>query len=74
MTEIRYSDFSNQVPVLYAAEGLFFSGAPVFEVRIDFLVRGSRRRVRLRSVDEREHILLEHDAYINNSKREAIIF
>jgi len=30
--------------------------------------------VRLRSVDEREHILLEHDAYINNSKREAIIF
>jgi hypothetical protein len=39
-----------------------------------FSVRGSHRRVRLRSVDEREHILLEHYAYINNNERETAIF
>jgi hypothetical protein len=52
-----------------------FSEPPVF-LRSEqiFSVWGSHRRVRLRSVDEREHILLEHYSHINNSKRETIIF
>jgi hypothetical protein len=51
-----------------------FSGAAVFLWSEQFFsVRGSHRRVRLRSVDEREHILLEHYAYINNSERETAI-
>jgi hypothetical protein len=53
-----------------------FSVEPLYFLRSEqiFLVQGSHRRVRLRSVDGREHILLEHDAYINNSERETIIF
>jgi hypothetical protein len=55
-------------------EGLVVSGAPVF-LRSEqiFSVRGSHRCLRLRSVDEREHILLEHFAYINDSEHETAI-
>jgi hypothetical protein len=76
MTEIQYSDFSSQMPgSVRGRRELVVSGAPVY-LRSEqiFSVRGSHRRVRLRSVYEREHILLEHDAYINNNERETAIF
>ena len=71
----KYWDFRAKCQVLHVAERKCFQRSPgIFEVRPDFLARGSHRRLRSRSVDEREHILLEHDAYINNSKPETVIF
>jgi hypothetical protein len=56
------------------AERKCFQWSPgIFEVRADFSMWGIHQRVRLRSVDEREHILLEHYAYINNSEHETAI-
>jgi hypothetical protein len=74
ITESPSSDLSIQMPGFARGRKKVFSVSPcIFEVRADFLVQGIHRRVRLRSVDEREHILLEQYAYINNSERESAI-
>jgi hypothetical protein len=71
----KYWDFRAKCQVLHVAERKCFQRSPgIFEIRPDFSERESHRRVRLRSVDEEEHLLLEHYAYISNNERETAIF